>query len=554
MPRKNASAYNFIGQIIDAVAEQRAENSRVDEYFDNPIAWAKDYLGVQPWSAQGDVMMSVVRDKNVVVKAGHEVGKSWMAGLLIAWWIDTRWHLPGGAFVVSTAPSTKQINAIVWREVRKFHQLAQQRYNERQRRLQAGLDLGDYRWADHPLPGYITSQAHWRLENGIELGYGSKPPDAKEDTMSGIHARYVLAVGDEAVGLSESLIDDLGNITSNATSRRFLILNPTNPLCYVAKIFKNNITSWSRHTISVFDSPNFHGGEGLPIEVLETLVDKTYVQDKISEWGQEYDVDVDDPLFQYNNGVHSKSPKYVARVLGEFAWDAGPTLITMEDMAHGLDADIKPSTDTVGVLGCDVARFGPDMSVIYHYHEGRLRIVDSWSKSSGTDTARRIHQAALDYGVDEVRIDGSGLGGPIADHVAELALDNYAVIEMIGGAASPDKARWRNARAFWFDDFRERLGSGKIDIDEEDEQLQEELLGIEYKFPISGIQSLQIESKDDMKKRGVSSPDFADAAIYACADISGLFGLQIGDQVAYEPEDFFDETMPFYSQLGQFGI
>lgn len=503
---------------IDALKDR----SRKKAYLTDPVLWAKEYLGVSLWSKQAEVAMSVVDDKNVIVKAGHEVGKSFLAGLLICWWVDTHWDLPGGCFVVSTAPSTKQINAIVWREVRKFHSLAAKRYAE-------GI-------VDHPLPGYITSQAHWRLENGIELGYGAKPPDAKEDTMSGIHARYVLAVGDEAVGLSESLIDDLGNITSNATSRRFLICNPTNPLSYVAKIFKNNIESWAKHTISVFDSPNFHGGEGLPIETLESLVDQSYVDDKLAEWGDVYEDE--------KTGLKlSKSPKFISRVLGDFAWDMGFTLIRMEDMARGLDCEIDPPIDSLPVLGVDVSRSkAGDKNTVYSFNAGKLRLVDSWNESNAMRTADRIHELAMGCGALQVRIDGSGLGGPIADRVVELSQGKYVVIEMLGGYPSPDRARWFNSRAYWYWHFADRLSKGMIDIDPEDEQLQEEMLGIELKKRTAGIESIQIESKEDMRKRNVGSPDYADGAIYASADVSHLFEetARPGDVIMRDPDDVPD--------------
>jgi len=510
------------GNVFASAIEEYDRKRRSAEYFNNPVLWAKDHLGIQLWSKQAEVAMSVVTDKNVVVKAGHEVGKSFLAGVLICWWVDTRWDLPGGCFVVSTAPSSKQINAIVWREVRKFWQLSQQRHL-------AGI-------IDHALPGYITSMAHWRLESGIELGYGAKPPEHKEDTMSGIHARYVLAVGDEAVGLTESLIDDLGNITSNATSRRFLILNPTNPLSYVAKIFKNAITSWSKHTITVFDSPNFHGGEGLPIEVLETLVDQSYVDDKLAEWGGVY--------FDEKTGKKSStSPKYISRVLGEFAFDMGPTLVSVEDMAVGLDTDIPVDQGSRPVLGVDVSRseFG-DMNTVYSNTNGRLRFVDAWNEKNAMRTADKIHELALSTGALEVRIDSAGLGGPIVDRVAELAEERYLVIGMLGGAASPNRSKWYNTRAYWYSEFQRLLAGGKIDIDITDEQLQEEMLGIEYKQQSSGLGAILIESKDDMRKRGVGSPDYADAAIYAMADTSPLTGsamghLSKGDIVIESPWD-----------------
>lgn len=521
--------------VVASAAKEEIELQRNKQrYFNDPVAWGRDYLGVKLWSAQEEVAMSVVENKNTVVKAGHEVGKSWLAGFLICWWVDTRWDLPGGCFVVSTAPSTKQINAIVWREVRKFYKLAKERHAR-------GL-------VDHALPGYITSDAHWRLPDGIELGYGSKPPDGADkdsgnDTMSGIHARYVLAVGDEAVGLSKGLIGDLANITSNATSRRFLVCNPTNPLSYVASIFKRNLKGWKTHTISVFDSPNFHGRgvcdperckkfeehqemepyEGFPPEIRETLVDQSYVDDIAEEHGV-------------------KSPTYISRVEGEFAWDMGFTLVRPEDIAVGLDTEITP-TGSFRTMGVDVSRSkAGDKNTVYLAEEGRLRFLDDWNDPNAIETAKRIHNHAKERAVQQVRIDGSGLGGPIADYVRELSEGAYEVIEILGNNASPDKNRWRNFRAWSWWDFQRRLSAGEIDLDEDDEKLQEQLLGVEIKKQVSGTNAILLESKEEMAKRGVHSPDHADAAIYAVTDLSPWLGnpynqLSPGDKVTMDPED-----------------
>ena len=513
----------YLSDLLPDIQEDFARRSKAAEYFDNPVLWCKDFLGIQLWSKQGDVAMSVAENRNTAVKAGHEVGKSFVAGALICWWIDTRLHLPGGAFVVSTAPSTAQINAIVWREVRKFKAIAEARHEEHERRLKLGIDIGEYHANDHALPGYVTSDAHWRLENGIEIGYGRKPPDAKEDTMSGIHARYVLAVGDEAVGLSEKLIDDLGNLTSNATSRRLLIANPTNPLSYMAKLFKMKSKAWTFLTISVFDSPNFHGGEGLPKAVLETLVDQSYVDDRLADW------------------LTTENPKYQSRILGEFAFDMGPTIISVEDMAVGLDCIIVPTNETRPVLGVDVSRseFG-DMNTVYSSEDGRLRYVDAWNDKNAMRTAERIVRLALESGAEQVRIDGAGLGGPIVDRVVELADDRFIVISMLGGAASPDRSKWYNSRAYWYASFGEMIRTNRIDIDPADEKLQEELMGIEYKQQEHGLGALLVEGKSEMRKRGVGSPDYADSAIYAMADTSPLTGnplkdLNKGDVVNSDP-------------------
>lgn len=529
--------------VADGALSQIEKRREKQRYFSNPVLWAGEYLGIKPWSAQADVAMSVVDNKNVVVKAGHEVGKSWLAGLLICWWVDTRWDLPGGCFVVSTAPSTRQINAIVWREVRKFHNLAKKRFNE-------GL-------VDHPLPGYVTSDAHWRLPDGIELGYGAKPADSADkesgnDSMSGIHARYVLAVGDEAVGLSKGLIGDLANITSNATSRRFLICNPTNPLSYVASIFKRQLKGWKTHTISVFDSPNFHGRgicnadscknwaehqkmepyEGFPIEVLETLVDQTYVDDMAEEHGVD-------------------SPTYISRVTGEFAWDMGFTLIRPEDIAKSLDCEIVPSYGSVPRLGVDVSRSKRgDKNTVYKWHDGRLRFVDDWNDPDAMATADRIHKHAMALAVKEVRIDGQGLGGPIADRVRMLAQGQYEIFEILGNDPSPDLDRWQNFRAWSWWDLQDRMSKSLVDIDPEDEKLQEQLMGVEIKKRTTGRNNILLESKEEMAKRGIHSPDHADAAVYAAVDLTSWQNrLPVGTVIAQDRHEIPDMGLFEYIRM-----
>lgn len=529
--------------VADGALSQIEKRREKQRYFSNPVLWAEEYLGIKPWSAQADVAMSVVDNKNVVVKAGHEVGKSWLAGLLICWWVDTRWDLPGGCFVVSTAPSTRQINAIVWREVRKFHNLAKKRFNE-------GL-------VDHPLPGYVTSDAHWRLPDGIELGYGAKPADSADkesgnDSMSGIHARYVLAVGDEAVGLSKGLIGDLANITSNATSRRFLICNPTNPLSYVASIFKRQLKGWKTHTISVFDSPNFHGRgvcnadscknwaehqnmepyEGFPVEVLETLVDQTYVDDMAEEHGVD-------------------SPTYISRVTGEFAWDMGFTLIRPEDIAKSLDCEIVPDYGSIPRLGVDVSRSKRgDKNTVYKWHDGRLRFVDDWNDPDAMATADRIHKHAMALAVKEVRIDGQGLGGPIADRVRMLAQGQYEVFEILGNDPSPDLDRWQNFRAWSWWDLQDRMSKNLVDIDPEDEKLQEQLMGVEIKKRTTGRNNILLESKEEMAKRGIHSPDHADAAVYAAVDLTSWQNrLPVGTVVAQDRQEIPDMGLFEYIRM-----
>lgn len=504
-------------EVTSAVVEELEAQRKRAAYKDDPVAWAKDVGGFHLWSAQAEAAMSVALNQNTAVKAGHGVGKSFLAALLACWWIDTRYP---NCFVASTAPSTAQIGAIVWREIHRIRATVEKRYK-------AGL-------VDHKLPGYVTSDHQWKTDDGVLIGFGRKPPDQKtDDAFQGLHApEGVLAIGDEAVGLNEELIGALGNITSTRNSRRVLICNPTNPASYVGKIFKENFKNWSLHTISVLKSPNFTDeAEITPPDVLEALSDESFLEQKREEYGV-------------------GTAQWTSRIEGEFAWDMGNTLFKGDDLAKGYDYEAEVSEMALPVLGVDVSRSkAGDTNTIYEYIDGRLRFVDEWNDPNAMNTARKIHETALSKGALEVRIDGAGLGGPIADAVRELSLGKYEVIEILGGNASPDKNRWYNFRAWSFWSFQDKLSKGLIDLDVSDDQLSGELMGIEIKARTSGVDNLLLESKEDMRKRGVKSPNRADAANYAQVDLSPWTGnpynqYEPGTTVMQDREEligFFDE-------------
>lgn len=511
---------NMLEMVVERTVAERERRSQNNRYFNHPDLWARDMLGEDDgvmWSKQVEVGNSVVHHKSTAVKAGHGVGKSFLVAILACWWIDTRYP---DVFVASTAPSQKQIGAIVWREIRTIKSVIDKRYK-----------AGEI---SHTLPGYITADNEWKIEGGTILAFGRKPPDNKtDDSFQGIHAEYVLAIGDEAVGLTEDMIDALGNITSNDNSRRVLIANPTNPGSHFATFFKED-KGWALHTISVLDSPNFTDEKNhLPKKMLSKLTGPSYVEDKKKEYGE-------------------GSPRYKARVEGEFAWDLGDTLIKPEDIAVALDTDLLILEDTPVILGVDIARFGKDKSVIYKNENGVIRHVYTWEHTATNASAEIVHRFATELNAVEVRVDGNGIGGGVIDHLTDIQDVKYTIISMNSNGQSPDRHKWHNARAWWWDAFRRSLRDGEIDLDQDDEnyeRLTDELQSVEYKFnPQSG--GLLIESKDDMKKRGQKSPDFADAAIYASADMDYLFQVtaEPGDKLRAFPADIMD-VMPAYIEL-----
>ncbi|WP_347042032.1 hypothetical protein, partial [Brachybacterium nesterenkovii] len=170
-------------------------------YRTDPKAWAVDKLGVHLWSKQQAIFDSVTEHRRTAVKSCHGAGKSFSAGALAAWWIDT--HPVGEAIVVSTAPTYKQVHAVLWEEIRKQHR-------------KGGL------------PGAVTLDDEWKIGD-VLVGMGRKPADHDAHGFQGIHRRYVLVLLDEACGIPAPLWDAVEAITTNDDARILAIGNPDDP-------------------------------------------------------------------------------------------------------------------------------------------------------------------------------------------------------------------------------------------------------------------------------------------------------------------------------------
>jgi hypothetical protein len=261
-------------------------------------------------------------------------------------------------------------------------------------------------------------------------------------------------------------------------------------------------------------------------KMLASLTQREWVEHKKRIWGE-------------------TDARYLSKVLGEFPPDSGSVFFgqNLINLAHQTQIDPE---GTRPVLGVDIARYGQDESVIYSNRTGHVRLEDSWGKSDTVATAKRIHETAKRLGASEVRIDASGIGGAVFDmleRLPEFDAKTYLLIGIDGGTSSPDPSRWANTRAYNHDSLREQMVEGLIDLDFEDDDLRDQLLGVTYKFNNRG--AIQITPKDEMRTVMDGSPDRLDAVIYATVDMEWLTGNPIatmrkGDVVAFDPDDFFD--------------
>ena len=544
-----------VNSVMGGVIDQLRQQSRKARYFEDPVAWAEDVLGINPWSKQRDVLNSVQDNIRTAVRSCHGSGKSFIASIIAAWWVSTR---PlGEAIVVTTAPTYHQVHSILWEDIRKHHINAAQRYKDGKSPM--------------PLPGYITQSDQWKTDDGMLIGFGRKPADNNDHGFQGIHRRYVLVIVDESCGIKKNLFTAVEAITTTENSRILSIGNPDDPATEFFEFFKNKLNKdgnpiWNKIDISSFDSPNFtrlHDGhyagcdDPLCLEreyaarwdrdrdidpnTLPLLPNQTWVEDRRIDWGED-------------------SPLWASKVLGKFPDTTTNTLFAVSTIYTGHDTQVNPLRESKIVLGVDVARFGADYSTVYIAERGmvdgsqskegvRVRKLDAWAQADADETVNRVHQLALKNGVHEVRMDGEGMGGPMIDRLTKLADTTYRVVAMRGSAASPDRFRWLNARAWWYAEAEVQMRNGYVDIDPMDEKLQFELLAHQYHFK-NQFSSLQIESKDEMERRGIKSPDYADAFCYAIADMDGitmspLSQFRIGDNIGINTNAFLGYSDDF---------
>jgi hypothetical protein len=504
----------YLNSVLDgAIGEMRAK-SKLRLYESDPQAWLHDVLGKRWYSKQEEIVDSFLNSTRTAVKSANGCGKSAVVADLITWLIATR--EPKETLCIISAPTLSQIQKVIFAYLKTNKGLAELR----------GL----------PVPGRITETLDWKLdtEYGQEfLAFGKRPSD--QDIVSsfqGTRKLNTFVFLDEAGGLPPEMFTASESVMTSMGSKILAIGNPDRRGTEFHRIFTDPklMQDWSLHTIGAFDLPTFTGesvysDEAEQQKLLNGLTSVEWVEHKKRAWGED-------------------SARYKSKVLGDFPDEADNTFFPQATIDRGFDTVIVEDDAVRPVLGLDVARFGSDENVLYENRGGRVRKIDSWSKLDLIDTARRVHGHAQRLVAGVVNVDVNGVGGGVVDSLVRLDEFRDAVYDVgaiNGSHASPDSARWTNARAWHYDSFRELLADGRLDLDYEDTALRDEMISQTYKFSQRG--SITMTSKDEMKRSGLSSPDSLDAAILSTISHS-VDGPQPGDII--DVEEIFDEH-PFYT-------
>ena len=299
------------------------------------------------------------------------------------------------------------------------------------------------------------------------------------EALQGFHSDNLLFILDEASGIDDIIFEVAGGALSTPHSKVLMTANPTRTSGYFYDSHHKNRDRWHCMKVSCHDSPR---------------VSQEYIDNAKADFGED-------------------STPYRVRVLGEFPSADDDAVIPLELVEAAVIRDVKP-IEHMPVWGVDVARFGNCRTALSK-RRGNVLIepVKSWYKR---DLMEVVGIIANEYEnttevPTEILVDSVGLGAGVVDRARELGLPVRGI--NVGETAS-GTARFTNLKAEMWWRMRDWFDSKEVKIPD-DNRLIGQLCSVRYKFTSSG--KIQIESKEDMMKRGLKSPDEADSFVLTMA-------------------------------------
>jgi hypothetical protein len=483
--------------LVERVVE-RETMRRFVAYRDRPTEFVTELLGETIWSKQAEVLNAIRDHRRVAVPASHSVSKTHTAARVAAWWCSV--YDPGTSLVITTAPTFRQVRNVLWPHIRRLRDR-------------------------HNLPGE-ANLTEWKIGSEM-VAFGFSAADNDESAVQGFHQANLLVIVDEAGGIGHTLGNALESVLTGGNTRLLLIGNP--PTDEEQSWFEQACSDPAYHVVRIGanDSPNLSGEDpGLchacpsaspPHPLASHLVDGDWVARQVNRFGP-------DSAF-VEARVHARFPRGVADKVIPWSW---------VEAALGNDG----ADTTTGVrFGVDVAADGGDEFVVARADGWRVRVVH---RSSGEANASQVEVAGVvkrlvleaeaqakpgDPRV-RVKIDAIGIGRGTSDLLQAWSAEGLfgALIVPVNVAEKARASEHKNQRAEMWWTGRELVqpdsvtGLPRVWLDV-DEDAAAQLTGPKYSTDSAG--RITIEGKPAMKRRGLSSPDRAEAVLLALFEPPG---------------------------------
>lgn len=431
--------------------------------------------------------MDIAEGPRVSVRSGQGVGKTGLEAATALWFLSC-FPYPK---VICTAPTRQQLHDVLWAEINKWQ-------------------------AKSPVLKRILKWTKTKIymRNYEERWFATARTATKPENMQGFHEDYMLFIVDEASGVADPIMEAILGTLSGEYNKLLMCGNPTRTSGVFYDSHNKDREDYRTLKVSCLDSPR---------------TSKDNIAMLKRKYGEGSDV-------------------WRVRVEGEFPRGESDTFIALETALFAKDeVRVQPSGDTLYV-GCDVARFGDDETTIYarigmavvatHFHHKEGTMVTAGWVLRVIKEVRELHQEVTHV---QIRIDDDGVGGGVTDRLNEVNEEmdlGYEIIPVHNGSSSDDEYYGNKGAETWgnikelLEENMSNFMIGKTGVLQlpDDEKLIAQLTTRKWRMGSKG--KIYLERKEDMKKRGLQSPDRADGFVLAFADIKVESNFAFGSIVS----------------------
>ena len=437
------------------------------EHFSGPRKWQReilhditDHIAINNMALTNTLSNSEIAYKVLqeAVSSGRGIGKSALVSWLTIWMVSTRI----GSTTIISANSENQLRSITWAEITKWLAMS---LNSHWFEVSA-TRVAPAKWLTDLVESDLKKGTrYWGVEGRL---WSAENPDA----YAGVHNfDGVLVIFDEASGIDDSIWSVTGGFFTENTPNRFWLAfsNPRRNTGYFYEAFNSKREFWKSRVV---DARTVEG------------TDKAVYERIINEYGPD-------------------SAQAHVEVYGMFPNAGDDQFISSSIVDDAMKRALYKDQSAPIVIGVDPARFGADATVIA-VRQGRdiIKIM----RHRGDDTMTVVGyviEAIEEYKPTLVVIDEGGLGAGIVDRLKE---QRYKIKGVNFGNKAKNPIMYGNMRAQMWGDMRDWLKSASIPSDR---FLKTDLISPMMKPDSRG--TIFLESKKEMKARGLASPDAADA-------------------------------------------